>query len=199
MSIARALAFLACSLALGAAAQRQPNESLAPYISCQFEDGLHVTESVRLPEGTLTRMVTTGEGRKTVSTIDGYRMLLAYPDKAPFLNLRVEESASDRYQGDKKTIVDQMNYIAGASTGALVPVRHDAYGGLDHYRLDDLTIEHSPIAMHTLFDDKRRVVITAYFLNAPPEKRSYANMDEFRALRDRFFARFFACVRANGG
>jgi len=199
MSAWRAIAAIACLAAAAAMAQREPNASLDPYISCSYEDGLHVTSMARLPEGALTRMVTTGEGRKTVSTIDGYRMLLAYPDKEPFVNVRVEESASDRYAGDKKTVIDQMNFIAGASRGAMVPVRHDTYGGLDHYRLDDLSINHSPIAMHTLFDDKRRVVITVYFLNAPPEKRSFATMDEFRALRDRFFARYFACVRANGG
>jgi hypothetical protein len=195
----RLIALLAGCAVFAAAAQRAENDLLKPYISCKFEDGLHVTSSVRLPEGTLTRMVTTGSGRKTVSTIDGYRMLLAYPGKEPFLNLRVEESASDRYQEDKKTIVDQMSYIAGVSTGAVVPVGHDTYGSLDHYRLDDLTINHQPIAMHSLFDDKRRVVITVYFLNAPPEKRSYATMDQFRALRDRFFTRYFACVRENGG
>lgn len=199
MSWQRMFAALASCTALAAAAQRAENESLKPYLGCQFADGLHVNAMVRLPEGTITRMVTTGDGRKTVSTLDGYRMLLAYPDKDPFVNLRVEESASDRYQTDKKTIVDEMNYIAGASTRAVVPVGHDTYGGLDHYSLDDLTINHQPIAMHTLFDDKRRVVITVYFLNAPPEKRSYATMDQFRALRDRFFSRFFACVRENGG
>ena len=200
MSWRHALAALACGAVFAAAAQREPNEALKPYMGgCQFEDGLHIVSMVRIPEGALTRMVTTGEGRKTVSIVDGYRMLLGYPGKDPFVNLRIEESASDRYTSDKKTVVDQMGYIAGAATNAVVPVGHDTYGGLDHYRLDDLTINHQPIAMHTLFDDKRRVVITVYFLNAPPEKRSYASMDEFRALRDRFFSRYFACVRANGG
>ena len=195
----RVLAALACCAVFAAAAQRAENDLLKPYISCNFEDGLRVSAMVRIPEGAITRMVTTAEGRKTVSTLDGYRMRLAYPGKDPFINLWVEESATDRYEADKKTILDQMSYIAGASTRALVPIDHDTYGGLDHYRLDDLTINHQPIAMHTLFDDKRRVVITVWFLNAPPEKRSYSTMEQFRALRDRFFTRYFACVRENGG
>ena len=58
---------------------------------------------------------------------------------------------------------------------------------------------HSPIALHTFFDDARQVVVTIYFLNAEPSRRKYASMDEFRTLRDRFIEAYFACVRRNGG
>lgn len=197
MRLLGAVALAACCAAFAAAAQG--DDALKPYLSCEFKDGLRIVSTAHLPVQAQSRPVHTADGVKQVSVLDGYRISFGYPGTEPFADVRAELSAPGHYLEDKKTIVHQMAFIAAAGAGSPVPILHEVYSGFDHFQLDDLTINHSPIAMHTFFDDARQVVVTIYFLNAEPSRRKYASMDEFRTLRDRFIEAYFACVRRNGG
>jgi len=72
------LALVLTSQSLG----QQPtpkSDSLKPYLKCEFDDGLYIKETTRRSaSGKNFREVKMGDQTKTVSVIDGYRIMFAY-------------------------------------------------------------------------------------------------------------------------
>lgn len=199
--VATSLTFTAvCALTFNCAAPAKRPDPLKAYTSCRFDDGLQVVSVDRLPPGVEWRSVDTRSGSKSVSLADGYRVMLAYPNTDYFVNLKVEQSQAGMFRWDKPTIVESMEWLASQGSGAAVPLEHTQIGGLDAFGFTQPSLTGSGVlSVYSLFDDKQEMVITAYILNQPPARRRFQTMEEYRTLRDRFLARYAACVAAHGG
>jgi hypothetical protein len=189
---------------------QQRVDSLRPLTRCDFVDGLRIVALDRTPAEIQERQVMTALGVQRVSLADGYRVMLTYPASDFFANVKVERSQDSRYSNDKNAIVAHMEYLANQSSkeaGAMVPLEHKAYGGLDMYSFDFPTVDFfiannpptlggGPIGTYVLFDDARRLIVTVYFLNQRSERRRFRTIEEYRVLRDRFLERYVACLNA---
>jgi hypothetical protein len=199
-SVATSLTLAAvCALTFACGAKAKP-DPLKPFTECRFDDGLQVVSVDRLPPGEEWRSVDTRSGSKSVSLADGYRVMLAYPNTDYFVNLKVEQSQAGMFRWDTATIVESMEWLASQGNGAAVPLEHTQIGGLDAYGFTQPSLNGGGVlSLYSLFDNKLEMVITAYVLNQPPQRRKFRTMEEYRTLRDRFLARYAACVAEHGG
>ena len=184
------------------------SDPLRPLTQCKFTDGLRVVAADRLPAKVRLRDVVTAEGIKSVSLVDGYRVMLAYPGNEYFVNMKVERSDASRYSDDKGTIIRSLQYLSDQSSieaKTRVPLEHKNYRGFDLYAVNFPTIDFyitnnppalggGPISTYVLFKDSTSTVFTVYFLNQRPERRNFKSLGEYRTLRDRFLDAYTSCV-----
>ena len=166
---------------------------LAKYTNCPMRGGLAAVYIDRAPRLPMVRPVETACGHKSVSVADGYRVILAFPDKDPFVNLKIEISTSGRYELDKQTILEQMQFLADDSSGG-VPLERARRGEVDIASFTNPDFTHGVISFYTLFNDKKNIVASAYILNQKPERRAFQDMQQYRALRDRFIDDLVSCI-----
>ena len=155
---------------------------------CQF-DGLVIRQVDKKHGGLTTREVITAAGAKTVNVLDGQRIIVNYPGGQVFANVKVEHSPRRSFDEDKRTILEQLELMArnvpdGLTRSELQPfeVYSVNYGSA-----------HAPLGMHTLFDDRHSLVVTAY-LFPQEEPRMYAAPQEYEALRERFLKELAVCA-----
>jgi hypothetical protein len=188
-------------LSLGIEAVAQPGNSLKPYLSCKFDDGLKIVETSRhrqwnSPDKFRSIKINGVEDR--VSVIDGYRIMLAYPDTYFFANVKAEQSDPQSYAKDKEKLIREMQWLTSTSKEmeTAEPVKITSHG-FEGYALNRKTILGNTLGMYVLFSDVNQQVLTIYFLNQPAEKRKFQTIEEYRALRDRFLDKYTACIQGN--
>ena len=163
------------------------------YTECRFSDGLRIVEVDRLPSDVRSRSVKTASGDKSISMIDGYRIMLAYPDTDYFINLKVEKSAPMRYIQDKKHIIESFEFMSAQSK--MSPLVRYKKSGYEIYGLNRMTIQQGGvISIYTLFRDDQETILTAYLLNQDPNRRKFQSFEEYCFLRDRFLSDYLFCI-----
>jgi len=65
--------------------------------------------------------------------------------------------------------------------------------------MDGSKLEGGSLGIYLIFDDKKQVVTTIYFLNQEPQERKFQTLDEYRRLRDRFLSRYGSCITGKPG
>ena len=189
-------ALLLASLFHGAPAAAAQSALLA-YAGCPLGGNLTAaTIHGRTAGSPPTRTVDTGTGKQSVSVGEGYRVMLAFPDTDPFVNLKIERSVPGHYAADKQIILDQLQFLAGRSKpeGA-VTVERSVDKGIDIAALkalNDSRLEGGVVSMVTLFDDEQEVIATAYLLNQ--KRRAFQTLEEYKSLRDRFIDDLTSCM-----
>ena len=171
---------------------------LAAYARCQFTGRLAASSIDRAPDLPMARPVETASGTKRVSVADGYRLMLAFPDLDPFVNLKIERSIDGRYASDKQTVLDQMQHMATNSHGTVVKLERHVERGIDIAALNNPSLAGSIISFYSLFNDKKGVILTAHILNQLPERRSFQNMEQYRVQRDRLVGDLVSCLASVG-
>lgn len=175
--------------------------SLKPYLSCKFEDDLQIVETTRRPKSAEKfRLVETASGNRTVSVLDGYRVMFAYPSTPYyFANIKVEQSNPQDYASDKEMVRSELQY--SASTKHSTKIIHQdktLYNGYESYGIDrDVIDVGGVIGTHVLFSAADHVIITVYFLNQGSENRKFQNIEEYRASKEKFLDRYTRCLKNN--
>ncbi len=174
------------------------DDSLKPYTSCQFEDGLKVVQVDRLPKAVTFRTVTTSGGEKKVSLADGYRVMVAYPKTDFFANIKAEKSDPDDYAKDKETVLEGLKWDVANSREmeSQEPVRV-SYNGFEGYTVNRKSLAGGTLGITALFSDADHHIVTIYFLNQNPKKRKFQTVEEWRALRDNFLNRYTSCIKGD--
>lgn len=172
------------------------DDSLKPYTSCQFDDGLKVVQTDRLPNGTTSRTVSTLNGEKKISLVDGYRVMVAYPKTDFFANIKAEKSNPADYDKDKEAAIENLKWgIAnGKEMESQEPVKV-SYNGFEGYALNRKSLIGNTLGITVLFSDANQHIITIYFLNQNPKKLKFQTIEEWRTLRDNFLNRYTSCVK----
>jgi len=172
------------------------DDSLKPYTSCQFEDGLKVVQVDRLPKGVTFRTETTLSGEKKISLADGYRVMVAYPKTDFFANIKAEKSNPDDYAKDKETVIEGLKWAIahGKEMESQEPIKV-SYNGFEGDALNRKSLIGNTLGITILFSDADHQIITIYFLNQNPQKRKFQTIEEWRTLRDNFLNRYTSCVR----
>jgi hypothetical protein len=177
-------------------ASYEPSE-LAHFTQCEFTDGLKIVQADRLVPRPKIRGVDTADGYKRILMIDGYRLLLAYPETRYFANLKVEKSDASLYANDKQAIIESLKLIHSQGHNVDRNIENKNLKSFDLYGLDNPVIEiDGPIGMYLLFKDSEQIVITIYFLNQNPNFRKFQNYEEYQQLRDKFLNEFTECANA---
>ncbi len=179
----------------------QSGNSLKPYLSCKFDDGLKIVETSRHRQWNSPdkfRRVKINGVEERVSLIDGYRIMFAYPDTYFFANVKAEQSDPQSYAKDKETLIRQMQWLPAGSKEMETPepIKVTSHG-FEGYAVNRRTIFGDTLGMYTLFFDANQQVLTIYFLNQPAEKRKFKTIEEFRVLRDRFLDKYTSCIQSN--
>jgi hypothetical protein len=172
------------------------DDTLKPYTSCQFEDGLKVVQVDRLPKGVTFRTETTLSGEKKISLADGYRVMVAYPKTDFFANIKAEKSNPDDYAKDKETVIEGLKWAIahGKEMESQEPIKV-SYNGFEGYALNRQSLIGNTLGITVLFSDADHHIITIYFLNQNPKKRKFQTIEEWRTLRDSFLNRYTSCVK----
>jgi hypothetical protein len=193
------LAWVLVAGAVTAGAQAPVDAVLRPYTACRFDDGLVVTEKSALPADVAGRTVMTIAGNRQVPLERGEKIAFAYPGGTRFANVTVEQLPTESFEQGKANLIANFDHIlAGGDDGArnMPYALHPMLNGFEVHGLDRLKIDGATLGIYLLIDDKTRIVTTAYFLNQGPEKRKFATIEEYGALRDHFLNAYTKCVHA---
>lgn len=185
---------LAAALTFPAGAATPP-DTLRPLLDCRYREGFAAVNSERLPTTVKERQVNTELGPRKVSLADGYQTVLAYPSASFFANLRIERSQAERYAADKDAVVSSLRRLAFADPYNPLKLSNEERGGLQIHGLNQTDFSAAgPVAVYSLFDDKRQIITTVFFLNQKPGGRGFRNPQQFQEQRDRMLEDYVACV-----
>lgn len=183
-------------------AQSPRSEPLKPYTTCRVPGELKLKEVTRRSSGNNYREVTTDNGSQKVSVLDGYRVMFAYPDVPYyFANVKIEQSDPAHYARDKEILIDEKKHFATIKEAtAVVFTDKRSFNGFEDYGFDREKIDvGDQVAVHVLFYDPVRLVVTVYFLNQSKavfgNNRRFETIKEFRELRDDFLNHYSECLK----
>ena len=179
-----------------ALARQAPADPLGPLMRCSFGKDLQAQSVNRWPANMPARAVQTSTGPMQVSIADGYRMLLAYPNTAPFVNLKLERSQPGKLGADRTAILAQMTSFAATPGAPVAPFKVIERSGIEIMALNNLTLTGDVISLYTLISEKNNVIATAYLLNQKPAERKFKNFEQYQALRDDFIHSLTVCMAA---
>jgi hypothetical protein len=173
----------------------QNTDSLKPYSECSSGNKFQIAQTDRLPQA-MMRTVDTKNGEKSIETLDGYRVLITYDETEPFVNLKVEQFAKDRYKEDKQTLIESLEYLAAQPGMEYTKPAYSNIGNFDVYGSNRARLEGGVLSIYTLFDDADQRIATVYLLNADPQERKFKGVAEYKLLRDEFIKAYGACMQA---
>lgn len=176
-----------------ASAQERPDDPLRPLTTCAFGKDLQAKSVSRWTAGA-SRMVQTTGGPMSVSVADGYRMLLAFPGSAPFVNLKLERSQPGKLAADRTAILAQMTSFAATPGAKVAPFKVIERNGVEIMALNNAELTPGVISVYTLISEKTNVIATAYLLNQKPEQRKFQTFEQYQALRDEFIYSLAVCM-----
>jgi hypothetical protein len=172
-------------------------DPLDAYLSCRYGAGLSVVSALRMQgEGLRYRDVPTAQGKKKVSVIDGYRLMLSQGEPSFFANLHIEKSDPHQYASDKDVVIKSFEYAMQATPPGLKAVwDHVPYNGFDVYSVTDTTMgANGPNGMYVLFRDSTQTIVTIYFLGQKPEYRHFGTIQEHDAIVDKMIEDLTTCA-----
>ncbi|MYN44685.1 hypothetical protein GTP23_06295 [Pseudoduganella sp. FT93W] len=179
------------------AAQERADDPLRPLTECVNRDGFQSRQRDRLPVSATGRMVSTRQGELSVSTADGYRLMMFRNSSAPLVNLKLERSFRGRFADDRVAIMTQVQDIAAASKAPhLLVLERSTQQGIEILGLNFAVFGQASgvISHYTLFDERSGTIATAYLLNQRQEVRDFANEAEYLALREQFIGLLAGCL-----
>ncbi|WP_426177464.1 hypothetical protein [Massilia sp. TWR1-2-2] len=189
--------FAAMVLSGAAAAQAQDARSdpLRPLLACPYANGLTAPGIDRWPGSMTARVVQTSTGPMQVSVADGYRMMLAFPDTAPFVNLKLERSQPGKLAADRTAILAQMTSFAATPGTKAAPFKVIERHGVEIMALNNPTLQGGGvISIYTLISEKNNVIATAYLLDQKPAQRKFQTYEQYQAIRDEFIYSLALCM-----
>jgi hypothetical protein len=183
-------------------AQTASTDPLKSYAACMVPGDLKIKESTRRTAVDNYRQVITDNGKQKVSVLDGYRVMFAYPDLTYyFANVKIEQSAPDRYAQDKAILVNELKHYAKTKQATGMPFSdRTVINGFEHYGIDRDKIDiGGQVGIHVLFYDPAHLVVTVYFLNQSKaifaNNRRFETIQQYQELRDEFLSHYSECLK----
>jgi|GEM_PF-1448057 len=202
-----ALAAVAASLPLAAAAQQISPQQKAPqapqqfnqlkaYESCSFPDGLAITDIQRMPEEIHDRPVQTKSGQKTVPLLAGRRITFAYPGAEPFASVKLELLPPENYTVNKALLLQDFDdIVASDKSVAKNTTRPPRLSAFSMVGLDRKELAGNTLGIYMLMDDTTHTVATVYLLN--PKQSHFKTIQDYSSHRDAFLYNYTRCIRNN--
>ncbi len=160
--------------------------------------GLVAQDPVRISASADTfRQIKTNMDVVTISRLDGYRILYNNSKGKPFLDLKVELSAPDRYGTDTIELIENLKYLKVMLPGmqyVTLPVNGYTIYGLTHSSVEDGTM----LGTFAMFPGHNTVI---YFnlINLKEPYRTYLSIEDYISVRDNFldaYTRYLLrCIR----
>lgn len=176
-------------------AQALAADPLRPLANCPFGPSLQAISVDRAPSTMTARSVQTSTGPMQVSVAEGYRMMLAFPDTQPFVNLKLERSLPGRLAADRTAILAQMTSFAATPGATVAPFKVIERNGIEIMALNNPTLDGGGvISIYTLISEKSNVIATAYLLDQKPAQRKFKDYEQYQALRDEFIFALAVCM-----
>lgn len=207
MLLLRAFALLAALASVTAAAQVTPKSpvpnpnrpvaaALRPYINCKLPIGPDLVQHASLPQAPMTRPAQTFTGPKNIRLVDGVFAAYAYPNTAPFANVKIELLPAATYSTEKADLISEFDKInaVGEDTQRNYGLK-PTLNGFEIYGFDRSALDGKVLGIYLFFDNPHHVATTAYFLNAPAGQRKFSTITEYDQLRDGFLNAYTVCVR----
>ena len=170
--------------------------ALKPYISCKLPIGPDLLQYTSLPQAPLTRPAQTLTGPKSIKLMDGLISAYAFPQSAPFANVKVELLPVTTYTAEKSDLISEFDAIhAKGEDTVRNPALKPTLNGFEIYGFDRKALDGQVLGIYLFFDNAHRVATTAYFLNAPAGQRKFSTISEYQNLRDGFLNAYTVCVR----
>jgi len=183
-------------------AQTASTDPLNPYTACKVPGDLKIKEATRRTAGDNYREVITDNGKQKVSVLDGYRVMFAYPDLTYyFANVKIEQSAPNRYAQDKEILVNELKHYSTIKGATGMPFSdRTLINGFEHYGIDRDKIDiGGQVGIHVLFYDPAHLVVTVYFLNQSKaifgNNRRFETIQQYQQLRDDFLSHYSECLK----
>jgi hypothetical protein len=167
------------------------------FLSFNKASGLKMNPPERMPEeNDHTRKLPTDRGELDITIADGYRILYLNKKHAPFVNLKVELSAPENYEADKRIVLDNLKYLNANSAGMeSKDLLELSYNGYKIYGLSRAGIENgSTLGTFVMFPGDNTIVYF-YFNNLKPGYRTFENVDEYKSLRNDFIGEYTAYIK----
>ncbi|MBQ0935972.1 hypothetical protein [Ideonella paludis] len=194
-------AALFCALLAGSAssmAQREA-DALAPVVQC-FGGGKFAAKEVnRLPEAVKARSVETLTGPKSVSMVDGYRVILTTAQGKPFVNLKIEQSAAAQAASDREAVVAQMEAFSSKRTPDQQPLARSVHGDVEVLALHQPSLDgRGPLSFYSMFVPVKSMIATMYVLNQDGSDRAFSTFAQYEQLRDEAAGLVLRCLAGSG-
>ena len=179
-----------------APAHRPVAAALRPYVSCKLPLGPDLVQRTSLPHAPMTRPAQTLTGVKQVRIVDGLFTAYAYPNSAPFANMKVELLPAASYTTEKGDLIGEFDKInaMGEDTQRNYGLK-PTLNGFEIYGFDRTALDGNVLGIYLFFDNAHHIATTAYFLNAPQGQRKFDTISEYRNLRESFLNAYTVCVR----
>jgi hypothetical protein len=154
--------------------------------------GLKITAVDRLPNSAPKfRDLKTKEGKKSVSRVDGYRVLYNNEFGSQFINLKIEQCDPKQYQEDSVTLIKSLDYLLSVSQFMDSDTLHElTVNNFKIFGFNRNTLEKGrTLATYVMFPGNNTTV-HFYFNNLAPAARHIKTMDEYYKVRDQFFDQY---------
>ena len=189
---------LAFPTILLASQSKDDSDPLKPYTTCEMGGDLKVKDITRRPKSAEKyREVTTDRGNERVSVVNGYRVMFGYEDvRYYFANVKIEQSDAESYAQDKERVINELKHYSSTKQATKIQY-HDkqVLNGFEHYGIDrDVIDVGGQVGIQVLFDDRKHLIITIYFLNQEKKNRRFNNLEEYFALQADFLNRYTECL-----
>ena len=188
MPLYRFIQFVLCAALLAASATssaQRESDSIAPVVRCVQQGKFIVLEMGRLPETVTSRSVATLTGTKSITTRDGYRVILATSQGKPFINLKVELSLSSSAAADREAVEGQMQAFSSRRSPEQQELQRTITAGVEVLALHQPSLaKPGPLSFYSMFVSAKSIIATIYVLNQQPEERAFSKYSEYETLRD---------------
>lgn len=143
-----------------------------------------------------TRELTTDNGEVQITCIDGYRIIYLNDKKVPFMNIKVELSATGEYEKDKQKIINNIKYLTSHSEGmeTNVPIELNV-NGYKIYGLNRTSMDKGMLLGSYVMFPGNDITVYFYFNNLKPEYRHVNSIEEFKTQRDKFMSEYTAHLK----
>ncbi len=197
------LVFLICSLlifpVISFGQDTERDNTLKPYTSCHFDNGLRIIQIDSLPKNVKSRPIKTTTGNKKVSLADGYRIMVSYKNSSDwFANIKAEKSFAADYEQDKENVIENLKWTTSNEKGmeSQDPIKVN-FNGYEGYKINRQTLTGNILGVYVLFSDAEHTITTIYFINQNPKNKRFQRIEEWQTLRDEFLISYTGCINQN--
>ena len=180
----------------GATTAPKSYPELKPYESCDFPDGLQVTNIAPMPADVKERPVQSHGKTGSVPLLAGRRVEFAYPGADTYASVKVELLPEANFPANRKLLLEDFDdIIASDKNVTRNTARRSPFNAFSITGLDRNTVDGKTLGIYLLIDDRTHVVTTVYLLN--PAKTPFKSLTDYARMRDTFLFNYTKCVRNN--
>jgi hypothetical protein len=170
---------------------------LRPYVLCGVGGGLEIfaIDGQRNPSPPY-RVVPNENQTDTIFVTESHRTLFAFTKVDYYVaSGKVEASDPARYGSNKAKLIQRLGQIVKADSGRSILRKKESFRRIEVHGLYADTLDRGDtVAIDNFFLDKRKIMVSVYYLNQGKEQRRFTDISEFQIVRRDFVERWTACA-----